>query len=125
MYPSGRMTSPDPVPLPAEPLAVIVTTEGTTWPATEVTGQALAVDGAAEGPALTAEPDARVKPTTRAPATPAATNAGPSATHSHRRGLRAGLDSLTQPPYPGRWTSSGPDGKDAPVVRLSHKVAVR
>jgi len=51
------MTSPDPVPLPAEPLAAIVTTEGTTWPATEVTGQALAVDEAAEVPALTAEPD--------------------------------------------------------------------
>src|SRR5262249_21347868 len=27
---------------------------------------------------------------------------------------RAGLDSLTQPPYPGRWTSSGPDGRTPP-----------
>jgi hypothetical protein len=37
------MTSPDPVPPPPGPLAAIVTTEGTTWSATEVTGQALAV----------------------------------------------------------------------------------
>ena len=53
------MTSPDPVPVPVEPLAAIVTTEGTTWPATEVTGQALTVAEVAEVSGLTAEPRER------------------------------------------------------------------
>src|SRR5499426_1830992 len=48
MWPSDRMTSPDPVPLPREPLAAIVTTEGTTLSATEITGHALTVDEDAE-----------------------------------------------------------------------------
>jgi len=64
------MTSPDPVPPSSGPLAAIVTTEGTTWSATEVTGQALAVDEAAEVPGLTLEPDDCVAPTIRPPATP-------------------------------------------------------
>jgi hypothetical protein len=44
MYPSGRITSPDPVPLPLLPLAAIVTTEGMTSSATGVTAHALTVD---------------------------------------------------------------------------------
>jgi len=90
------MTSPDPVPPPAGPLAEIVTTEGTTSPATEMTGQALTVDDDAEVPELTVEPDDCVAPTMRPPATPPTTSAVPSATHSsHRRGLRARDGSLT------------------------------
>src|SRR5215831_12813190 len=97
------MTSPDPVPPPAAPLAAIVTTEGMTWSATEVTGQALAVDEAAEVPGLTVEPDDCVAPTMRPPATPPTASAIPSAAHSnHRRGLRGCLDSPTAAPYPGR-----------------------
>jgi hypothetical protein len=97
------MTSPDPVPPPPGPLAAIVTTEGTTWSATEVTGQALAVDEAAEVPGLTLEPDDCVAPTIRPPTTPPMTSAVPSASHSsHRRGLRACPDSLTPAPFPGR-----------------------
>src|SRR5215472_15423047 len=89
------MTSPDPVPPPPEPLAAIVTTEGTTRSATEVTGQALTVDEAAEDPELTVEPDDWVAPTMSPPATPPTTSAVPSATHSsHRRGPRGRLDSL-------------------------------
>src|SRR5215469_12986639 len=90
------MTSPDPVPPPSGPLAAIVTTEGMTLSATEVTGQALAVDDDAEVPELTLEPDDWVTPTMRPPTTPPTTSAVPSPTHSgHRRGLRACLDSLT------------------------------
>src|SRR5215831_13506693 len=94
------MNSPDPVPPPPEPLAAIVTTEGTTRSATEVTGQALTVDEAAEDseledPELTVEPDDWVAPTMRPPATPPTTSAVPSATHSsHRRGPRGRPDSL-------------------------------
>src|SRR5215469_3583023 len=75
----------------------MVTTEGTTFSATEVTGQALVVvDEAAEVPGLAVEPDDCVALTMRPPATPPTTSAVPSATHSsHRRGLRACLDSLT------------------------------
>jgi hypothetical protein len=64
------MTSPDPVPLPPGPLAAIVTTEGTTWSATEVTGQALGVAEAVDERELTVEPDDRVALTMRPPATP-------------------------------------------------------
>src|SRR5215468_1626713 len=97
------MTSPDPVPPPLGPLAAIVTTEGTTRSATEVTGQALAVDDAAEVTGLTAEPDDCVAPTMTPPTTPPTTSAVPSATHtSHRRELRGCLDSPTTAPYPGR-----------------------
>src|SRR5215813_12318424 len=98
------MTSPDPVPLPLGPLAAIVTTEGTTCSATEVTGQALVVvdeDAAVAG--LTLEPDDCVTPTMTPPTTPPTTSAVPTAAHtSHRRGLRGCLDSPTTAPYPGR-----------------------
>jgi len=88
------MTSPDPVPLPLGPLAAIVTTEGMTLSATEVTGQALAVAVDAEVTAPALDPDDSVAPTMRPPTTPPTTSADPSATHrSHRRGLRACLDS--------------------------------
>src|SRR5215472_6826539 len=95
------MTSPDPVPLPLGPLAAIVTTEGTTRSATEVTGQALSVDEDAEVTELTLEPDDCVALTMTPPTTPPATSATPTATHtSHRRGPRGRLDSLTTGPWP-------------------------
>src|SRR6516225_5273581 len=97
------MTSPDPVPAPPGPVAEIVTTEGRTWSATEVTGQALRVDEDAEVSELTLEPDDCVSPTMRPPTTPPTTSAVPSAAHtSQRRGLRGCLDSPTTAPYPGR-----------------------
>jgi len=97
------MTSPDPVPLPFGPLAAIVTTDGMTCSATEVTGQALAVAEAVDEFEFTVEPDDCVAPTITPPTTPPTTSAVPSATHiSHRRGLRVFLDSPTTAPYPGR-----------------------
>src|SRR6516164_10338455 len=102
------MTSPDPVPLPFGPLAPIVTTEGMTCSATEVTGQALAVlavveDAEVPGPAV--EPDDCVAPTMTPPTTPPTTSAVPRPSHtSHRRGPRGCLDSPTTARYPGRWT---------------------
>src|SRR6516162_2064901 len=109
------MNSPDPVPLPLGPLAAIVTTEGMTWLATGVTGQALAVDDDAEVPELTLEPDDCVAPTIRPPATPPTTSAVPSATHSsHRRGRRACLDSLTRPPVRA---AEGPAGRSERTPR--------
>src|SRR5215831_3431454 len=93
------MTSPDPVPLSLGPLAAIVTTDGTTFSATGVTGQALVVDAEAEVGELTLEPDDWVVPTMRPPAMPPTTSAVPSASHSsHRRRPRACLDSLTTAP---------------------------
>src|SRR5215472_10684472 len=97
------MTSPDPVPPPLGPLAAIVTTEGTTCSATEVTGQALAVDADPEVTGLTLEPDDCVAPTMTPPTTPPTTSPVPSATHtSHRRGPRGCLDSPIAAPYLGR-----------------------
>src|SRR5215469_15489067 len=97
------MTSPDPVPPPLGPLAAIVTTEGTTLSATEVTGQALTVDEDVEVTGLTLEPDDCVAPTMTPPTTPPTTSAAPNATHtSHRRGPRGCLGSPTTAPYPGR-----------------------
>src|SRR5215472_17232437 len=107
------MTSPDPVPPPPSPLAAIVTTEGTTLSATEVTGQALTVDDAAEAPeledpVLTLEPDDCVAPTMTPPTTPPTTSAVPSATHtSHRRGPRGCRDSPTMAPSPAADAPSG------------------
>src|SRR5215471_7381880 len=97
------MTSPDPVPLPLGPLAAIVTTEGMTCSATEVTGQALAVDEDADVASLTLEPDDCVAPTITPPTTPPTTSAVPSAIHtSHRRErLRGCLDSPTTAPLSG------------------------
>src|SRR5215471_4756451 len=116
------MTSPDPVPLPFGPLAPIVTTEGMTCSATEVTGQALAVlavDEDEELPGLTVEPDDCVAPTMSPPTTPPTTSAAPSATHtSHRRGPRACLDSPTTAPYPGRGKVEQPLGKGHPAQAI-------
>src|SRR5215469_9329463 len=95
------MISPDPVPLPLGPLAAIVTTEGITCSATEVTGQALVVVEDVEVTELTLEPDDCVAPTMTPPTTPPATSAPASATHtSHRRRLRLRecLDSPTTAP---------------------------
>jgi hypothetical protein len=107
------MTSPDPVPPPLGLFAAIVTTEGTTLSATEVTGQALTVDDAAdpelEDPELTLEPDDCVAPTITPPTTPPTTSAVPSATHtSHRRGPRGCLDSPTMAPIPAADAPNGP-----------------
>src|SRR5215469_7366679 len=109
MSPPARMTSPDPVPLPPWPLAAIVTTEGMTRSATEVTGQALTVVAPAEAAGdceLAAELDDCVAPTMRPPATPPTTSAAPTATHSnHRRGPRERVvvGSVTSAPHSGRW----------------------
>ena len=71
------MTSPDPVPPPSWPCAEIVTTEGRTWFATEVTSHALTV--VALGAAVEVEADDFVTPTMTPPITPPTTNAVPSA----------------------------------------------
>src|SRR5262245_27940608 len=118
MWPSDRMTSPDPVPLPREPLAAIVTTEGTTLSATEITGHALTVDEGAE----LLEPDDWVALTIRPPTTPPTTSAVPSTTHSsHPLGLRAWPDSLTTAPKsrPGRSAL----GTGTSVQQVSHRHA--
>jgi hypothetical protein len=113
------MTSPEPVPPPLGPLAAIVTTEGTTLSATEVTGQALAVDDAAEVPELTLEPDDCVTPTMTPPTTPPTTSAVPNATHtSHRRGPRECLGSPTTPLIPAAETLAAL-GKGTSLTRLS------
>src|SRR5215469_2145306 len=95
------MTSPDPVPLPALPLAAIVTTEGTTWSATEVTGHALTVVEDVE--ALSVEPEDCVAPTMTPPTTPPTTSAIPAAAQgSHRRELRTCFVSVMLAPVPRR-----------------------
>ena|SRR5215468_2125734 len=114
------MTSPDPVPLPLGPLAAIVTTEGMTLSATEVTGQALAVDVDAEVTGLTLDPDYCVAPTMRPPTTPPTTSADPSANHrSHRRGPRACLGSPKAAPIRAAEHPAAL-GKDTSLARLSH-----
>src|SRR5262249_32368610 len=106
------MTSPDPVPLPPGPLAAIVTTEGTTWSATEVTGQALWVAEAVDERELTVEPEDCGAPTMRPPATPPTTRAVPSAAHSsHRGGRREGFGSFTSAPHSGPLKPSAPTRK--------------
>src|SRR5215831_18945055 len=96
------MNSPDPVPPPPGPLAAIVTTDGTTRSATEVTGQALGVTEAADECGLTVEPDDCVAPTMRPPATPPRTRAAPSAAHSsHPRGRGGRFASVTSAPHSG------------------------
>jgi hypothetical protein len=42
MYPSERITSPDPVPAPVAPFALILTTDGSTVSATVLTLHAIA-----------------------------------------------------------------------------------
>src|SRR5215472_11776911 len=116
------MTSPDPVPLPSEPLAWIVTTEGTTWSATEVTGQALAVAEAVDEFELVLAPDDCVAPTMRPPATPPTTRAAPSATHSnHPRGREERFSWLISAPHSGLLELSAATRKWVPHrVQLSH-----
>jgi hypothetical protein len=102
MYPSDRITSPDPVPLPRPPLplAAIVTTEGMTSSATGVTAHALTVDEPAvlelgEAP----EADGVVAATMTPPTTPPTTSATPAAAHgSHRRVLPAASDCVMSAP---------------------------
>lgn len=77
------MTSPDPVPPSPWPLATIVTTDGTTRSATEVTGQALAVADAVAERESPVEPDDWVAPTMRPPATPPTTSAAAGSAHSN------------------------------------------
>jgi len=92
------MTSPDPVPLPPLPLAAIVTTEGMTLVATEVTAQALTVVAPVE-PDVGLDPDELVAAPVHPPTTPPTTSATPAAAHgSHRRELRTGLDSAIPAP---------------------------
>src|SRR5690348_3416247 len=90
------MTSPDPVPPPSWPRAEIVTTEGRTWFATEVTSHALTVAGLG---AAAVEADDFVTPTMTPPITPPTTSAVPSAAHgSHRRLFCPCLDPFTLAP---------------------------
>jgi len=80
------MTSPDPVPLPPLPLAAIVTTEGTTFVATDVTAQALTVVAPAEPDEAPGEADGLVAVLVHPPTAPPTTSATPAAAHgSHRR----------------------------------------
>src|SRR5690242_1832264 len=91
------MTSPDPVPPSPWPRAEIVTTEGRTWFATEVTAHALTVAGL--GAAAVAADDF-VTPTMTPPITPPTTSAAPSAAHgSHRRLFCPCLHPFTLAPY--------------------------
>src|SRR6185437_470818 len=90
------MTSPDPVPPSPWPRAEIVTTEGRTWFATEVTAHALTVAGLG---AAAVEADDFVTPTMTPPITPPTTSAAPSAAHgSHRRLFCPCLDPFTLAP---------------------------
>src|SRR5262249_31371804 len=116
------MTSPDPVPAPPWPRAEIVTTEGRTWSATEVTLHTL---GGAGLDAAGAEADDFVAATMTPPIPPPTTSAVPSAAHgSHRGPSRPCLDPFTPAPFhaagagprtcrvptaaAGRWAGSGP-----------------
>src|SRR6516165_8997023 len=102
MYPSDRMISPDPVPPPPPlPLAEIVTTEGMTWSATEITLQALTWADPAELDGVLAGGDAEdfVAATITPPITPPTTNAAPSAAHgNHPRLSRPCFDPLMSAP---------------------------
>src|SRR5690349_3671785 len=91
------MISPDPVPPPPWPRAEIVTTEGRTWSATEVTSHTLAVMGADVAAGMAA--DDFVAATMTPPITPPTTSAVPSAAHgSHRRLFCPCLDPFTLAP---------------------------
>src|SRR5215472_15633231 len=91
------MTSPDPVPAPPWPRAEIVTTEGRTWSATEVTLHTLAGAGL---DAAGAEADDFVAATMTPPITPPTTSAVPSAAHgSHRGPSRPCLDPFIPAPF--------------------------
>jgi hypothetical protein len=88
MYPSDRMISPDPVPLPPFPLAEIVTTEGMTSFATETTLQTLTWADPADPAELDVELGAGdaedfVAATITPPMTPPTTSAAPNAAHGN------------------------------------------
>src|SRR5690348_91035 len=110
------MISPDPVPPPPWPRAEIVTTEGRTWSATEVTSHTLAVMGA--DVAAGVEADDFVAATMTPPITRPTTSAVPSAAHgSHRRLFCPCLDAFTatqsstaaaRPASPGRGEAGVP-----------------
>jgi hypothetical protein len=101
MYPSDLMISPDPVPLPPLPLAEIVTTEGMTWSATEMTLHTLTWADPAELDVVLLDGDAEdlVAATITPPITPPTTSAAPSATHgSHPRLSRPCFDPFIPAP---------------------------
>src|SRR6185312_15812472 len=99
------MTSPDPVPAPAGPVTAIVTTEGRTLLATEVTGQA-AVEPAATLPVLVVVVvefvDAIAAPM-NPPPTPTTAKAG-IRIHGHH-GTRLERWRCISPAFP-RWSSA-------------------
>jgi hypothetical protein len=83
------MISPDPVPLPLWPLAAIVTTEGRTLSATDVTSHALTWPDADDAEGVGVAADDFVAATMAPPATPPTTSAPASAAQgSQRRNLR-------------------------------------
>ena len=120
MYPSDRMTSPDPVPLPPLPRAEIVTTDGMTLFATEVTSHTLSwLELLPVLPAAGAAEDfvaAMMLP----PATPPTTSAPTSAAgSSHRFLLCPCFDPVTTPFYPS-WMSA--DQLASPIPMLTNGV---
>src|ERR1700722_14109764 len=90
------MTSPDPVPEPPGPLAAIVTTEGSTWSATGVTGQPTAELAAAPLLLLLLPED--VQPASAAPAATGTSTHG----HQRRRAMRGWV--TRSPSDPSRWS---------------------
>ena len=117
MYPLDRMTSPDPVPLPPLPRAEMVTTEGMTLFATEVTSHTLSwlelavLAGAAEDFVA-----AMIAP----PATPPTTSAPTSAAgSSHRFLLCPCFDPVTTVVHPS-WMSA--DQLASPIPMLTKSV---
>jgi hypothetical protein len=83
MWPSLSITSPDPVPAPALPLAEIVTTDCSSWAATLVTSHVLGEDPAS---VLAAEGDGLLTAAMTPPTTPRNTRDAATTAHgSHRR----------------------------------------
>src|SRR5215831_7399395 len=99
------MISPDPVPLSPWPLAAIVTTDGRTLSATDVTLHTLTWPEADDAPDKApdeagVEADDFVAATMAPPATPPTTSAPTSAAHgSQRRDLAPCCDSCISAPY--------------------------
>ena len=116
------MTSPDPVPAPPGPVAEIVTTEGTTWSATEVTGQALRVDEDAEVSELTLEPDDCVSPNDEA-----ANNAPDDQRSPERRPYQPAAWASRMPGLTHNGSLSGPLNAQWPplVLLVDYQVAQR
>src|SRR5580692_7640089 len=97
------MTSPDPVPPPSAPRAEIVTTDGMTWLATDVTSQTLTwpeLDPLVVVLAAGAEVDEFAADAMPAPRPPPTASAAPSAAHrSQRRPPRPCFASLISVTY--------------------------